>query len=122
MSTRTWWLTGLAGLVVLAMAVPQAQRPATPAADQLTPLTTPVAKADARVMKLKEVVSADVLGMYDLGQQMVDSVFSFGELGFQEFETQRYITGILKEHGFTIETASRASRRPGWRAMGRAGR
>jgi aminobenzoyl-glutamate utilization protein B len=104
MSIRTWWLTGLAGLLVLAIAVPQAQRQATQADDQLTPLTTPVAKADARVMKLKEVVSADVLGMYDLGQQMVDSVFSFGELGFQEFETQRYITGILKEHGFTIET------------------
>ena len=104
MSTRTWWLTGLAGLLLLAIAVPQAQRGAPSAIEQLTPLTTPVVKADARVMKLKEQVSADVLGMYDLGQQMVDSVFSFGELGFQEFETQRYLTGILKEHGFTIET------------------
>jgi aminobenzoyl-glutamate utilization protein B len=104
MSIRTWWLTGLAGLVVLAIAVPQAQRAAPSAIDQLTPLTTPVVKADARVLKLKEQVSEDVLGMYDLGQQMVDSVFSFGELGFQEFETQRYLTGILKEHGFTIET------------------
>ena len=55
-------------------------------------------------MKLKETVSADVLSMYDLGQQMVDMVFSFGELGFQEFETQRYLTGILKQNGFTIET------------------
>ena len=42
--------------------------------------------------------------MFNLGQQMVDSVFSFGELGFQEFETQRYLTGILKQNGFTIET------------------
>ena len=55
-------------------------------------------------MKLKEAASADVLSMYDLGQQMVDMVFSFGELGFQEFETQRYLTGILKQNGFTIET------------------
>ena len=46
--------------------------------------------------KLKEAASADVLSMYDLGQQMVDMVFSFGELGFQEFETQRYLTGILE--------------------------
>jgi aminobenzoyl-glutamate utilization protein B len=104
MSTRTWWLTGLAGVVVLAMAVPEAQRGAPPAPEQLTPLSTPVAKPDARVMKLKETVSADVLSMSDLGQQMVDSVFSFGELGFQEFETQRYLTGILKQNGFTIET------------------
>ncbi len=41
--------------------------------------------------------------MYDFTQQMVDSVFSFGELGFQEFETQRYLTGILEKEGFTIE-------------------
>ena len=41
--------------------------------------------------------------MYDFAQQMVDSVFSFGELGFQEFETQRYLTGILEKEGFTIQ-------------------
>ena len=104
MSTRTWWLTGLGAVLALAIAVPQAQRGAAPAPEQLTPLATPVVKPDARVMKLKETVSADVLSMFDLGQQMVDSVFSFGELGFQEFETQRYLTGILKQNGFTIET------------------
>ena len=104
MSTRSWWLTGLAGVVALAIAAPQAQRGAAPAPEQLTPLATPVSKPDARVMKLKETVSADVLSMFDLGQKMVDSVFSFGELGFQEYETQRYLTGILKQNGFTIET------------------
>jgi aminobenzoyl-glutamate utilization protein B len=88
-----------------AIAAPQAQRPGAGGAQPtLTPLATPVAKPDARVTKLKEAVSADVLSMYDLGQQMVDMVFSFGELGFQEFETQRYLTGILKQNGFTIET------------------
>jgi aminobenzoyl-glutamate utilization protein B len=105
MSTRPWWLTGLAGLVVLAIAAPNAQRGgASTPEPQPTPLATPVGKPDARVMKLKETVSADVLSMFDLGQKMVDSVFSFGELGFQEFETQRYLTGILKQNGFTIET------------------
>jgi aminobenzoyl-glutamate utilization protein B len=34
---------------------------------------------------------------------MVDSVFSFSELGFQEVETQRYLTGILEKEGFTIQ-------------------
>ena len=38
-----------------------------------------------------------------MAQVMVDKVFSFSELGFQEFETAKYITGILKENGFTIE-------------------
>ena len=46
---------------------------------------------------------ADVNGMYDFGQVMTDMVFSYGELGFQEFETQRYLGGILKENGFTVE-------------------
>ena len=34
---------------------------------------------------------------------MVDQVFSFGELGFQEVETSKYLTGILEKNGFTIE-------------------
>ena len=34
---------------------------------------------------------------------MVDSIFSFGELGFQELETSRYVTGILEENGFSVE-------------------
>ena len=100
---RIW--CGLAAVLVLAVAAPQAQRGggSTPAPPP-TPLATPVAKPDARIQKLKEAASADVLSMYDLGQQMVDMVFSFGELGFQEFETQRYLTGILKQNGFAIET------------------
>lgn len=36
-------------------------------------------------------------------QVMVDSVFSFGELGFQEVETSRYLTAILEKEGFKIE-------------------
>jgi aminobenzoyl-glutamate utilization protein B len=36
-------------------------------------------------------------------QEIVDMLFSFGELGMQEFETQRYLTGILEELGFDVE-------------------
>lgn len=36
-------------------------------------------------------------------QEMVDMVFSFGELGFQEVETSKYLTDILQKNGFTIE-------------------
>ena len=36
-------------------------------------------------------------------QEMVDMVFSFGELGFQEFETSKYLTDILAKNGFTVE-------------------
>jgi len=38
-----------------------------------------------------------------LTQEIVDSLFSFSELGFQEFETQRYVTELLEENGFTVE-------------------
>ncbi len=38
-----------------------------------------------------------------LTQEIVDSLFSFAELGFQEFETQRYLTEMLEENGFAVE-------------------
>jgi aminobenzoyl-glutamate utilization protein B len=46
---------------------------------------------------------ADVESMAKQSQVMVDMVFSFGELGFQEVETSKYLTGILKKEGFKIE-------------------
>ena len=36
-------------------------------------------------------------------QVMVDKVFSFGELGFQEFETSAYLTSVLEKNSFAIE-------------------
>ncbi|MPZ17320.1 MAG: peptidase dimerization domain-containing protein [Luteitalea sp.] len=98
MSHRTVWLAGLITLSV-GGAVPQAGQ-------QAPSETSAKTSVDPRVATLKEAVADDIRSqaMYDLGQQMVDMVFSFGELGFQEFETQKYLTGILEEHGFTIET------------------
>ena len=34
---------------------------------------------------------------------MVGEIFSFSELGFQEIETSRYVTGILEQEGFKVE-------------------
>jgi aminobenzoyl-glutamate utilization protein B len=48
-------------------------------------------------------VSGEIEGMKKRTQVMVDSVFSFAELGFQELETSRYLTAILEKEGFTIE-------------------
>ena len=52
-------------------------------------------------------MKADLAGQIDAmkkqAQVMVDSVFSFGELGFQEFETSKYLTGILEKEGFKIQ-------------------
>ncbi len=63
----------------------------------------PAAKPDARLEKLKVEALAKVDGRAKLVQEMVDMVFSFGELGMQEIETSKYLTGILEQNGFTIE-------------------
>ena len=52
---------------------------------------------------LKNEVLQSLDGKYKLAQEMVDMLFSFSELGFQEVETSKYLTGILKQNGFTIE-------------------
>src|SRR5689334_17920339 len=64
--------------------------------------------AQPKVSPDKEAsMKADLVGQIDAmkkqAQVMVDSVFSFGELGFQEFETSKYLTGILEKEGFKIQ-------------------
>ncbi len=51
----------------------------------------------------KAQAMADVAAMSKQAQVMVDMVFSFAELGFQEVETSKYLTGILEKEGFKIE-------------------
>src|SRR5262245_13625959 len=58
--------------------------------------------ADRRLEALKRAAMTEVDKMQVQTQQMVDSVFSFGELGFQEVETSRYLVGILRENGFQV--------------------
>jgi aminobenzoyl-glutamate utilization protein B len=58
---------------------------------------------EAKLKTLKEEAVKKVDARAKLAQVMVDKVFSFSELGFQEKETSAYLTNILKENGFTIE-------------------
>ncbi len=64
---------------------------------------TPVSAADARLATLKKEVVQKIDNNAKMAQVMVDKVFSFAELGFQETETSKYLTDILKKNGFTIE-------------------
>ncbi len=52
---------------------------------------------------IKADVTAQIDSLAKQVQVMTDTVFSFGELGFQEFETSKYLTGILEKEGFTIQ-------------------
>ncbi len=63
----------------------------------------PAAKEDPRLEGLKSEVAREIDGMSVQTQQMVDMIFSFGELGFQEVETSKYLTGILEQNGFAVQ-------------------
>jgi aminobenzoyl-glutamate utilization protein B len=60
-------------------------------------------QSSSKLDTLKKEAAADVEQMKDFSAQMVDQVFSYGELGFQEFETSRYLTDILKKNGFQVK-------------------
>jgi aminobenzoyl-glutamate utilization protein B len=64
---------------------------------------TGAAGRDVKLDALKQSAAAEVEGMRVFTQQMVDQIFSYAELGYQEFETSAYLTGILEKNGFTIE-------------------
>ncbi|MES2177801.1 MAG: amidohydrolase [Gemmatimonadota bacterium] len=57
----------------------------------------------AQIDALKAEVSKEIDAKAKMIQVMVDQVFSYGELGFQEFETSKYLTGLLEENGFKVE-------------------
>ena len=84
-------------LLVAAEAVEAQRRPDADTA-AMAPIST-----DPRLARFKQEVVREVESMREFTQQMVDMIFSFGELGFQEVETSRYLTGILREHGFRVE-------------------
>jgi aminobenzoyl-glutamate utilization protein B len=51
----------------------------------------------------KAELVADIDSKAKLTQEIVDQIFSFAELGFQEYETSAYLVQLLRENGFTVE-------------------
>jgi aminobenzoyl-glutamate utilization protein B len=86
-------------VTTLLVAAPLAQRGQPP---QQTPAPAP-APVNPKLEALKKEAVADVESKRVFTQQMVDQIFSYGELGFQEFETHRYLVDILKKNGFDVE-------------------
>ena len=89
-------LIATAALLAAAPSVTRAQ------ATRASGATAAVPRDDARTTRLKREATARVDSLAGLTQEMVDMVFSFGELGFQEVETARYLTDVLERNGFTI--------------------
>ena len=69
----------------------------------ITLILTPAVSLAATPAELKAQVVQDIEGMRKQIQVMNDTVFSFSELGFQEYETSKYLTGILESEGFKVE-------------------
>src|SRR5687767_15857889 len=101
--SRMWALAASISLVLMSASPTTQSGVATTQSGGVTPPAAAGATSQPRFAAYKTEAAASIDGMYDLAQQMVDSVFSFSELGFQEFETQRYLTGILEKEGFTIQ-------------------
>ena len=64
---------------------------------------TAAAPVDPRLAKLKAEALQMVEGRAKQVQELVDMLFSFQELGFQEFESQKYLTNLLEKEGFKVE-------------------
>jgi aminobenzoyl-glutamate utilization protein B len=61
------------------------------------------ARPDPRLERFKTEALTKVEAKAKMIQEIVDMLFSFGELGMQEFETSKYLTGLLEQNGFSIE-------------------
>ena len=92
----------LCAAIALLVARPQ---PVAAQDSTITPAAVAVVRPplDPRIERLKAEAATKVEGRAKLIQEIIDEVYSFGELGMQEFETSKYLTGILEKNGFTIE-------------------
>ncbi|MBT5187990.1 MAG: amidohydrolase [Kordiimonadaceae bacterium] len=71
------------------------------------------AQDSAKIKALKAEVTEHVQNNEKMVQEIVDSLFSFSELGFQEYETQRYIGDLLEKNDFEV-TKDVAGLPSGW--------
>lgn len=67
-----------------------------------TSLTVLLANKPTNPELLKTQAVQKVESQTKLIQEMVDMIYSFGELGFQEIETSKYLIEILEKNGFTV--------------------
>jgi aminobenzoyl-glutamate utilization protein B len=89
----------LLALLSLVIVHPSAQEQA---ASKKGAKPAPLTREQQRLAALKQDAHGSIDGLAKLTQEMVDSVFSFAELGFEETESSKYLTGVLEQHGFRI--------------------
>jgi aminobenzoyl-glutamate utilization protein B len=90
---RLGWI--VTAVIAIAASVAMAQKSSSKAAA--------ASNGNGKLAAYKQEAIADVDTRAELTQRMVDQLFSFGELGFQEFETNRYLIDFLKTNGFSVQ-------------------
>ena len=90
-ATRWIQTAAFAALLVAAPLAQDRPQPAAPPPD------------DPRVERMKHQTNEEVDAMAAFTQQVVDQIFSYGELGFQELETHRYLVDLLRKNEFTVQ-------------------
>jgi len=58
---------------------------------------------DPRLDRFKQEVSREIDSRAAFTARIVDQVFSYGELGFQEVESSRFLVQLLRDSGFAVE-------------------
>jgi aminobenzoyl-glutamate utilization protein B len=99
MFSRTTFPALIAIFAAASPTVALAQRGGANAADSIKYKYSGTPQLDA----LKAEAAKEIDAKAKMIQEMVDQVFSFGELGMQEVETSKYLTGILEQNGFKVE-------------------
>ena len=69
----------------------------------IQPVAAGAQTAPAELDEWKTRLVSYIESRRDFTADVVDQIFSYGELGFQEFETSRYLVDILRENGFSVE-------------------
>ena len=72
-------------------------------ASALRPVAAQLPMDSARLAALKAEALTKVDARAKMIQEIIDQVFSYGELGMQEFETSKFLSGILEQNGFKVE-------------------
>jgi aminobenzoyl-glutamate utilization protein B len=88
---------GVATIVTVTLSAAPGQQPSQ------GPATAAAATLNPQIEQYKRNVGLEVDSMQENIQKWNDSVFSFAEPGFQEFETSKYLTAILKQNGFSVQ-------------------
>ena len=91
-------LVPVAAALALAVVVAglSAQRAPRPAARTPAPRNT-------RLEAFKAEVAREIDARAPLTARIIDQLYSYGELGFQEVESSRFLVRILRDSGFTVQ-------------------